>query len=103
MNTSKLFTVALVSTGLSFGAVAFGHENEKEESISNSDVPAAVQKAAETKAKNGKIVRWEKEGAHYEAVIDKNGKEWGFSFDPDGKLLNKHEEGKEQNENSEKH
>jgi hypothetical protein len=39
--------VAVVSAGPSFGVAAQGHEKEKEETISNADVPAAVQKAAE--------------------------------------------------------
>ena len=103
MNTPKLFTIAAVSAGLAFGVVAQGHEKEKEESIDSSDVPAAVQKAADTEAKGGKIVRWEKEGANYEAVIEKNGKEWGFKFDANGKVVSKHEEGKEHKEKGEKY
>ena len=102
MNTPKLFTIAAVSAGLAFGVVAQGHE-EKEANIKSSDVPAAVQKAAATQAKGGKIVRWEKEGADYEAVIEKNGKEWGFKFDANGKVVSKHEEGKEHKEKGEKH
>ena len=58
-------------------------------------VPGAVMQAAEKQAKGGKIVRWEKEGANYEAVIEKNGKEWGFQFDANGKMLGKHDESKE--------
>jgi len=104
MNTPKLFTIAAVSAGLAFGAIAQGHGNkEKEESISSSDVPAAVQKAADTQAKGGKIVRWEKEGANYEAVIEKNGKEWGFKFDANGKVVSKHDESKEKSEKGEKY
>src|SRR5213078_4714521 len=103
MNTPKLFTIAAVSAGLAFGAVAYGHGNkEKEESVSSSDVPAAVQQAAETQAKGGKIVRWEKEGANYEAVIEKNGKQWGFKFDANGKVVSKHDESKEKAEHKEK-
>ena len=104
MNTPKLFTIAAVSAGLAFGAIAQGHGNkEKEETISSSDVPAAVQQAADTQAKGGKIVRWEKEGANYEAVIEKNGKQWGFEFDANGKLVSKHDESKEHKEKGEKY
>jgi plastocyanin len=103
MNTPKLFTVAAVSAGLAFGVVAQGHEKEKEETIANADVPAAVQKAADTQAKGGKIVRWEKEGANYEAVIDKNGKQWGVEFDANGKVVSKHDESKEHKEKGEKY
>src|SRR5437764_11088774 len=104
MNTPKLFTIAAVSAGLAFGAIAKGHGNkEKEETISSSDVPAAVQQAADTQAKGGKIVRWEKEGANYEAVIDKNGKQWGVEFDANGKVVSKHDESKEHKEKGEKY
>ncbi len=104
MNTPKLFTIAAVSAGLAFGAIAQGHGNkEKEETINSSDVPAAVQKAADAQAKGGKIVRWEKEGANYEAVIEKNGKEWGFKFDAKGKVVSKHDESKEKGEKGEKY
>ena len=103
MKTTKLFTIAAVSTGLAFGVVAQGHEKEKEETISNADVPAAVQQAADAQAKGGKIVRWEKEGSNYEAVIEKNGKQWGMEFDAKGKLVSKHDEGKEHKEKGEKY
>jgi uncharacterized membrane protein YkoI len=104
MNIPKLFTIAAVSAGLTFGVAAqAGEKKHEEENISSSDVPAAVQKAAEGKAKDGKIVRWEKEGANYEAVIEKDGKEWGFRFNADGKLLSKHEESKEKGEKGEKY
>src|SRR5437588_12794948 len=101
MNTPKLFTIVAVSAGLAFGVVAQGHEKEKEESISSSDVPAAVQQAADAQAKGGKIVRWEKEAANFEADIDKNGKQWGVEFDADGKVVSKHDESKEYNEKGE--
>lgn len=101
MNTPKLFTIAVVSAGLAFGVVA--QAQEKEESISSSDVPAAVQQAADKQAKDGKIVRWEKEGTNYEAVIEKNGKQWGFKFDANGKMMSKHEESKEHKEKGEKY
>ena len=104
MNTPKLFTIAAVSAGLAFGAIAYGHGNkEKEESISNSDVPAAVQKAADAQAKGGKIVRWEKEGANFEAVVEKNGKQWGMEFNANGKVVSKHDESKEKGEKGEKY
>lgn len=104
MNIPKLFTIAAVSAGLSLGVAAqAGEKKHEEENISTSDVPAAVQTAADSHAKGGKIVRWEKEGANYEAVIEKDGKEWGFKFDADGKLLGKHEESKEKGEKTEKY
>jgi uncharacterized membrane protein YkoI len=99
MKITKLITTIAVSVSLAFGVAAqAGEKQHKEQSISSTDVPVEVQKAAETEAKGGKIVRWEKEGADYEAVIDKNGKEWGFKFDANGKLLGKHDESKEKGE-----
>src|SRR5437899_1201203 len=104
MKTSKLFTIAAVSVGLAFGAVAQGNgKKEKEESISSSDVPAAAQQAADAQAKGGKIVRWEKEGANYEAVIEKSGKQWGVEIDANGKVVSKHDESKEHKEKGEKY
>ena len=101
MKTPKLLTIAAVSAGLAFGVVAQAKEKEEEQSITGSDVPAAVQKAADAQAKGGKIVRWEKEGANFEAVVEKNGKQWGMEFDANGKLVSKHDESKEHKEKSE--
>ena len=94
MNTLKLFTVAAVSAGLAFGA-AQAKEKHEEETIGQADVPMAVQKSGKTEAKGGRIVRWEKEGKNYEAVIEKNGKKWGVEINADGKVLNKHDEAAE--------
>src|SRR5881392_3768331 len=99
MKTKDLLTIAAVSAGLMFGVTAQAKEREHEEqSISSSDVPAAVQSAAQTQAQGGTIVRWEKEGANFEAVIDKKGKQWGYKFDANGKMLAKHNESKEKGE-----
>lgn len=105
MKITKLITVMAVSAGLAFGVTAqAGGKKHKEQSISSaSDVPAAVQQAADKEVKGSKVVRWEKEGANYEAVVDKDGKEWGYKFDASGKLLGKHEESKEKGEKGEKY
>jgi hypothetical protein len=96
MNIPKLFTIAVISAGLAFGVTAqAGGKKHEEQEISSSDVPTAVQQAADKHAKGGKILRWEKEGADYEAVIEKDGKEWGLKFDANGKYLSKHDESKE--------
>ena len=102
MKTKNLITAVAVSASLAFGVIAQAKEH-KEQAISSTDVPAAVQKAAETQAKGGTIVRWEKEGANYEAVIDKNGKQWGVEMDANGKVLSKHDESKEHKEKGEKY
>jgi YD repeat-containing protein len=100
MNMTKLFVTGIVSAGLAFGVVAQAKEHE-EENIDSSKVPEAVQKAAEKEAAGGQIVRWEKERGHYEAVISKDGKEWGYAFDAKGKMLSKHDESKEKGEKDE--
>jgi plastocyanin len=104
MKTKKLFTIAAVSAGLAVSVAAQAKEREHEEqSINSSDVPAAVQQAAQAEAKGGTIVRWEKEGANFEAVINKNGKQIGVEMDADGKVLSKHNEAKEHKEKSAKY
>jgi hypothetical protein len=96
MKTKNLITVAAVSASLAFGIAAQAKEREHEEqTISSSDVPAAVQQAAQAEAKGGSILRWEKEGANFEAVIEKNGKQIGVEMDANGKVLSKHDEAKE--------
>jgi len=96
MNTATPIVAALVSAGLLFSVAAQANEREHEEqTISSSDVPAAVHQAAEAEAKGGTIVRWEKEGANYEVVIKKNGKQTGVEMDASGKVLNRHDETKE--------
>ena len=104
MKTKDLLTIAAISAGLMFGVTAQAKEREHEEqSISSSDVPAAVQSAAQTQAQGGTIVRWEKEGASFEAVIDKKGKQIGLEIDANGKVLSKHSEAKEHKEKGAKY
>jgi plastocyanin len=104
MKKKKLITAVAVSAGLVLGVAAQAKEKEHEEqAISSTDVPAAVQQAAQAEAKGGTIVRWEKEGANYEAVIDKNGKQVGIEMDANGKVLSKHNESKEHKEKGEKY
>jgi hypothetical protein len=49
-----------------------------------------VQQAAQAEAKGGTIVRWEKEGANFEVVIDKNASRSRVEMDANGKVLSKH-------------
>jgi plastocyanin len=96
MKKKNLFTIAAVSAGLAFGVAAQANEEKHEEqTVNSSDVPAAVQQAAQTEAKGGTIVRWEKEDANFEAVIEKNGKQKGVEMDATGKVLSRHNEAKE--------
>ena len=104
MKTKNLIATALISAGLAFGITAqAGEKKHEEQSISSTDVPAAVQQAAQAEAKGGTIVRWEKEGANFEAVIDKNGKQIGVEMDASGKVLSKHNEAKEHKAKGEKY
>ena len=91
---TKLTIVLAVGCALALPPFSFAKEHE----LKSSDVPAAVQKAAEKEATGGKIIRWEKEGKNYEVVIEKNGKQWGIAMDANGKVLSKHDESKEKNE-----
>lgn len=96
MKAKNLVTAAAVSAALSLSVTALAKEEKHEEqTINSSDVPAAVQQAAQAEAKGGSIVRWEKEGANYEAVIQKNGKQIGVEMNANGKVLSKHDEAKE--------
>ena len=96
MKAKNLVTAAAVSAALSLSVTAQAKEEKHEEqTINSSDVPAAVQQAAQAEAKGGSIVRWEKEGANYEAVIQKNGKQIGVEMNANGKVLSRHDEAKE--------
>ena len=104
MKAKNLITAVAVSAALSFSVAAQAKEEKHEEqSINSSDVPAAVQQAAKAEAKGGSIIRWEKEGANYEAVIQKKGKQIGVEMDANGKVLSKHSEAKEHKEKGENH
>jgi plastocyanin len=104
MNAKNLVTVAAVSAALSLSVAAQAKEEKHEEqTINSSDVPAAVQQAAQAEAKGGSILRWEKEGANYEVVIEKKGKQIGVEMDANGKVLSKHDEAKEHKEKGENH
>ena len=99
MKAKNLVTVAAVSAALSLSVTAQAKEEKHEEqTIKSSDVPAVVQQAAQAEAKGGSIIRWEKEGANFEAVIQKNGRQIGVEMDANGKVLSRHSEAKEHKE-----
>src|SRR3954469_4161167 len=103
MKTNNLIVTALICTGLVFGITAQAKEKEEEEAISSANVPQAVQQAAQREARGGTVVRWEKEGSNYEAVVAKNGKQTGIEIDASGKVVSRHDESKEHKEKGEKH
>jgi hypothetical protein len=93
MKAKNLVTVAAVGAALSFSVTAQAKQKKHEEqTINSSHVPAAVQQAAQAEAKGGSILRWQKEGANYEAVIQKKGKQIGVEMDETGKVLSKRNE-----------
>jgi hypothetical protein len=105
MKIRNVIMAGVIAAGLAIsGSVQASHEKEEtEQKLSKSDVPAAVQKTAEAEAKGGKIVRWEKEGDNYEAVIEKRGKQTGVEMTADGKVVSRHDEAKEHKEKGEKY
>jgi hypothetical protein len=104
MKMKNLVTAGAISAGLAFSFVAQATQTAQEkQTISSSDVPAAVQQAAQSQARGGTIVRWEKEGANFEAVIDRNGKQIGIEMDANGKVLSKHNKAKAHKERATKY
>lgn len=104
MRTQNLLTITAVSAGLALAGIVQANEGKhQEQSINSSEVPAAVQQAAKAEAKGANIVRWEKEGTNYEAVINENGKEIGIAINSTGKVLNRHDEAKEQKDKGSKY
>jgi hypothetical protein len=53
----------------------------------SSDLPVAVRKSVDAHASGGKIVRWQRAGANYQAIINKNGQETGVELSADGRVL----------------
>jgi hypothetical protein len=96
MKARHALAATALGAALAVASVCQAQPGEHEErNINSSEVPAAVQKAAQAEAKGANIVRWEKEGSNYEAVINENGKDIGISIKPSGKVLNRHDEAKE--------
>jgi len=79
---------------------------EKEETVQMSDLPTAVQTTIKDKAGSNEIVKIEKKMEKgktvYEAVVNKNGKEWSIEVNANGKFLKQYEESKEHQEKGEK-
>jgi hypothetical protein len=98
--------VIAVATVMTLGAWArlFADE-EKEETVKMSDLPAAVQTTIKDKAGNNEIEKIEKKTEEgktvYEAVVNKSGKEWSIEVDANGKFLKEYQESKEKKEKGE--
>src|SRR5438046_9290501 len=98
-----IIPVIALATGLTLSAsTALWADEEREEKVNPSDVPAAVQQPAQAEAKGGTIVRWEEESNNYEAGIDNNGKQTGVELTRDGKIVARHDESRDQQEKGNK-
>src|SRR5437588_8768670 len=89
-----------VATVLTLGAwTTISAEEENEQTVKMSDLPAAVQTTIKDKAGTNEIEKIEKKTEEgktvYEAVVNKNGKEWSIEVDANGKFLKQYEESKE--------
>jgi hypothetical protein len=95
-------TVAAISIAIIAGLTCpalFSAEEENEQAVKMSDLPAAVQTTIKDKAGSNEIVKIEKKTEEgktiYEAVVNKNGKEWSIEVNEKGKFLKEYEESKE--------
>ena len=89
-----------VATVLTLGAwTTLSAEEENEQTVKMSDLPTAAQTTIKDKAGSNEIVKIEKKMEKgktvYEAVVNKNGKEWSIEVNANGKFLKQYEESKE--------
>ena len=81
-------------------------EEENEQTVKMSDLPAAVQTTIKDKAGSNEIMKIEKKAEDgktiYEAVVNKSGKEWSIEVNEQGKFLKEYQESKEKEEHGEK-
>jgi uncharacterized membrane protein YkoI len=100
--------VMAVATVLTLGAwTTLSAEEENEQTVKMSDLPTAAQTTIKDKAGSNEIVKIEKKTEEgktvYEAVVNKNGKEWSIEVDANGKFLKQYQESKEKEEKGEKY
>ena len=100
--------VIAVASVLTLGAwTTVSAEEENEQTVKMSDLPAAVQTTIKDKAGSNEIVKIEKKTEEgktvYEAVVNKKGKEWSIEVDATGTFLKQYQENKEKEEKGEKY
>ncbi len=100
--------VIAVASVLTLGAwTTVSAEEENEQTVKMSDLPAAVQTTIKDKAGSNEIVKIEKKTEEgktvYEAVVNKKGKEWSIEVDATGTFLKQYQESKEKEEKGEKY
>jgi hypothetical protein len=96
----KTITAISIAVFASFACPAvFSAEEENEQTVTMSDLPAAVQTTIKNKAGASEITRIEKKKEKgktvYEAVVNKSGKEWSIEVNEKGKFLKDYQESKE--------
>ncbi len=95
--TIAAISIAVIG-GLACPAV-FSAEEENEQTVKMSDLPAAVQTTIKEKAGTNEIEKIEKKTEDgktiYEAVVEKDGKHWSIEVNEQGKFLREYQEGKE--------
>ena len=99
--------VIAVASVLTLGAwTPLSAEEENEQTVKMSDLPAAVQTTIKDKAGSNEIVKIEKKTEEgktvYEAVVNKKGKEWSIEVDATGTFLKQYQESNEKEEKGEK-
>src|SRR5207247_4230548 len=103
--TIPAISIAVIA-GLACPAL-FSAEEENEQTVKMSDLPAAVQTTIKDKAGTNEIVKIEKKTEKgetvYEAVVNKKGKEWSIEVDANGKFMKEYQESKEKEEKGEKY
>src|SRR5262252_8781140 len=93
-------TIVAISVAIIAGLACPGvssAEEENEQTVKMSDLPAAVQTTIKDKAGTNEIIKVEKKTEEgktiYEAVMNKNGKEWSIEVNENGKFLKEYQEG----------
>ena len=93
-----------VITSLSCPAL-LSAEEENEHTVQLSDLPAAVQTTIKDKAGTDAIEKIEKKMEDgeivYEAVVNRNGEEWGIEVNEQGQFLKEYDESKEKEDEGE--
>src|SRR5215831_4399899 len=104
----RIIPVIAAATLLSLGAwTPLSAEEENEQTVKMSNLPAAVQTTIKDKAGSNKIEKIEKKTEDgktvYEAVVNKGGKEWSIEVSESGKFLKEYQESKEKEEKGDKY
>jgi len=103
-------TIAAISIAVIAGLACpalFSAEEQNEQTVKMTDLPAAVQTTIKDKAGSNEITKIEKKTEEgktvYEAVVNKKGKEWSIEVDANGKFLKEYQESEEKEEKGEKY